>query len=76
MIVTVPNLTTTNVLSYMTASGGTCPVPAAQGATIPSASAIVAVCLDLQTSKVKQGQAGGYQTAAFSLAPAYDGSIG
>jgi prepilin-type N-terminal cleavage/methylation domain-containing protein len=74
-LVTVPDLTnvtsiTSPMFSYDISSG-----TADCSTTSPTASAIVAVCLNFEAA-LRGGQPTGYESLAFALASSYNGSVG
>lgn len=75
LLVTVPDLTnvsssTSPMFSYdVSAGSNSCTT------TSPTASSILAVCLNFQAA-LQQGQPTGYQSLAFALASSYNGSVG
>jgi hypothetical protein len=71
----VTNLSNTSPFYYLTSTAGTC---SSSGGEVqnPTVSAVVGVCMTLQTSATQKGQSTAYETLAFALAPSYNGSVG
>jgi prepilin-type N-terminal cleavage/methylation domain-containing protein len=72
-LVTVPNETNANPLSYLISGGGSCntaSIPNPTTSPVNQVGAIVAICFNL-TSQLKGGQQAGYQSLAYLLSSAY-----
>jgi hypothetical protein len=71
----VTGLSNTSPFYYLTSTAGGCSSSGGEVQT-PTVSAVVGVCMTLQTAATQKGQSTAYQSLAFALAPSYNGSVG